>query len=55
MNLSLMVFFQETIYLNKGWGIYNEYESIGTHEIALYINDKNITLFDSFGVENIPK
>ena len=29
----------------------DEYESIGTHWIALYINDNN----DCFGVEHIPK
>ena len=28
----------------------NEYQSIGTHWIALYVNDKNVTYFDSFGV-----
>ena len=33
----------------------DEYESIGTHWIALYVNAKNVTYFDSFGVENIPK
>ena len=32
-----------------------EYESIGTHWIALTINAKNITYFASFGVEHIPK
>ena len=30
-------------------------ESIGTHWIALYVNAKNVTHFDSFGVEHIPK
>ena len=33
----------------------DEYESIGTHWIALYVNAKNKTYFDSFGVEHIPK
>ena len=33
----------------------DEYESIGTHWIALYVNAKNIRYFDSFGVEHIPK
>ena len=33
----------------------DEYESIGTHWIALYVNAKNVTHFDSFGVEHIPK
>ena len=35
--------------------IFDEYESIGTHWIALYVNVKNVTHFDSFGVEHIPK
>ena len=29
--------------------------SIGTYWIALYVNAKNVTCFDSFGVEHIPK
>ena len=33
----------------------NEYESIGTRWIALYVNDNNVTCFDSFGIEHIPK
>ena len=33
----------------------DEYESIGTHWIALYANTKNVTYFDRFGVEHIPK
>ena len=33
----------------------DEYESIGFHWIALYINDDNMTYFDSFGVEHTPK
>ena len=33
----------------------DECESIGTHWIALYVNDKKVTYFDSFGVEYIPK
>ena len=32
-----------------------EYESIVTHWIALYLNAENITYFDSFGVKNIAK
>ena len=31
------------------------YESIGTHWIALYVNDNNVTYINSFGVEHIPK
>ena len=33
----------------------DENESVGTHWNALYINDNNVTYFDSFGVEHIPK
>ena len=33
----------------------DEYESIETYWIALYVNVENVTWFDSFGVEHIPK
>ena len=33
---------------------HDEFESIGTHWIALYVNAENVTYFDSFGVEYIP-
>ena len=33
----------------------NEHESIGTHLIAFYLNAKNVTYFNSFGVEHISK
>ena len=33
----------------------DEYNSMGTHCIALYVNDNNVTYFESFGVEHIPK
>ena len=32
----------------------DEYSDIGTHWIALYVNTKTVTYFDSFGVEHIP-
>ena len=32
-----------------------EYSDIGTHWIALYVNNKTVTYLDSFGVEHIPK
>ena len=33
----------------------DEYSDIGTHWIALYVNNKSLTYFDSFGVEHIQK
>ena len=33
----------------------DEYSDIGTHRIALYVNNKTVTYFESFGVEHIPK
>ena len=33
----------------------DEYSNIGTHWIALFAMNNNITSFDSFGVEHIPK
>ena len=33
----------------------DEYELIWTHWIALYVNAKNVTFFESFEVEHIPK
>ena len=33
----------------------DEYSGIGTHWIALYVNNKTVTYFDSFGIEHIPR
>ena len=33
----------------------DEYSEIGTHWIALYVKNNNVTYFDSFGVEHIPQ
>ena len=33
----------------------DEYESIGTHWVVLYMNGNNVAYFDSFGVKHIPK
>ena len=33
----------------------DEYRDIETHSIALYVNNKTVTYFDSFGVEHLPK
>ena len=43
--------------INDGAYIINldEYELIGTHWIAWYVNGNNIIYFYSFGIEHIPK
>ena len=43
--------------INDGAYVINlhEYPDIGTHWIALYILNDNVTYFDSFGVEHILK
>ena len=33
----------------------DEYSDIGTHWVPLCVNDNDVTCFDSFGVEHIPK
>ena len=33
----------------------DEFKSIGTHWIALYVNANNLIYFDSFGLEHIPE
>ena len=33
----------------------HEYSDIRTHWVALYVNNKTVTYFDSFGAELIPK
>ena len=33
----------------------DEYPDIGTHLVALYVQNNNVTYFDSFGVEHIQK
>ena len=53
-----MVLVQEIIYLKKN-GTYvinlDQYESIGTYWIALYVNAENVTYFVSFRAEHIPE
>ena len=43
--------------INDGAYVLNldEYSDIGTHWVALYVWNNDITYFDSFGVEHIPK
>ena len=33
----------------------DEYSDIGTHWVTLYVDNNDVTYFDSFGVEHIPK
>ena len=33
----------------------DEYSDTGTHGVALYVNNNDVTYFDSFGVEHIPE
>ena len=33
----------------------DEYSDVRTHWVALYVNNNDVTYFDSFGVEHIPK
>ena len=60
MNLDLMLFFQEIIYLKKikdGACVINfdEYTDTGTHWIALFCKKNEIVYFNSFEVEHIPE
>ena len=59
MNLNLMLFIQEILYLKIKDGAYVinlvEFKSIGTHWIALCVNGNNIIYFHSFGVDHIQK
>ena len=55
-----MVFILEIIYLkqikNEAYVInLDEYADVGTHWIALYVKNTEITYFDLFGVEHVPK
>ena len=33
----------------------DDYSDIGTHWVALHVHNNDVTYFDSFGVEHIPK
>ena len=46
-----------TTNIKKGAYVINldEYEDTGTHWIALYVKNKKVVYFDSFGVEHVPK
>ena len=56
MNLDLMEFLVEITVKNVAYVInLDEYHDIGTHWVALYVNNKIVTYFDSFEVEHITK
>ena len=41
---------------NEGYVInLDEYSDIGTHWVALYVRNNNVTYFDYFGVKHVPK
>ena len=52
-NLNLMVFILEIPKIKERLCVINldGFKSVGTHWIALYVNENNILYFDSFGVE----
>ena len=53
MNHDLMVFFSRDTLQKIKDGVYiinrDEYSDIGTHWVALYTNNNNVTYFGSFG------
>ena len=59
MNLDLLVHSTDSLPNKIKDGAYvihlGEYSDIETHWIALYVNNKSVTYFDSFGIEHIPK
>ena len=57
MNLNLVYSRNNLPKIKDGAYIINldEYESVGTHWIALYVNAENVTYFDSFRIELVPK
>ena len=56
MNLRLMVFKNKPKTKDGAYLInLDEFKLIGTYWIALYKNNENVTYFDGFGVEHVPK
>ena len=60
MNQDLIVFILEISHqktTKNGAYVINldEYTDIGTHGVSSYLKNNEVTYFDSFGVENIPK
>ena len=56
-NFEIQEYYQNEPRFNRVFSRDNlyEYHDIGTHWIALYVNNKTVTYFDSFGVEHIPR
>ena len=54
-NFEIQKYFQKNPKFNGVYSKYDEYESVETHSIALYVNAGNITYFHSFRVEHIRK
>ena len=69
-NFEIMRYYENKSRLNSVYSRYNlpnkikdgayvinldEYSDIGTHWIAMYVKNNDITYFNSFGVEHIPK
>ena len=56
MNLDLMVFTLEIIKKKKKDGTYiinlDEYSDIGTYWVVLWVDNNDVTYFDSFGVKH---
>ena len=59
MNQDLMVFHSRDNLLKIKDGVYainlDEYSDIGFHWVALFVHNNEVTYFDSFAVEHIPK
>ena len=64
-NFEIQKYYQNGVYSRDNLsveikdGVYiinlDEYSDIGTHWVALYVKNNDVTYFDSFGVEHIPK
>ena len=68
-NFEIQKYYQNELRFNGGYsrdnltkikeGAYvinlDEYTDIGTYWVALYVHNDDVTYFDSFGVEHIPK
>ena len=52
------VYFRDNLAKIKDWAYVmnlDEYSDVGTHWVALYVHNYDVTYFDSFGVEHTPK